>query len=375
MRHVLACVLVIVGVGTALAAGPAEHPVLTMERRVMEAWLQGNPDVGLAMTDPAITYIHAAIGTRLDGLPAVKALFETYRGRPLFDRYDIVDPAVVEAGDVAVLTYQLTTQNGSLIRRWHTTEVFRNGPAGWRIIHTHISQAGRLTRSRAGGHGTNGRRATSDPVCTNRPPRSPPRSPIHADVQQIHPPGPGLPCRSRLSPGVRHGAGAAAQAPPPQTPPDSAKVLAAAREIIGQQTYCALITLDASGLPQIRTMNPFPPDEEMVVWMATNTRSRKVEEIRKDPRVSLYYADHVKPTGYVAITGKAVLVDDMQEVLKRKRAYWDTSFPGLKNLVLIKVIPERIDVINYKQGLTGDPVTWRTTSIPAPGKGAAERQP
>jgi len=150
----------------------------------------------------------------------------------------------------------------------------------------------------------------------------------------------------------------------PQTPPDPAKVLAAAREIMGAQQYCGLITLDAAGLPQIRTMNPFPPDEGMVVWMATNTRSRKVEEIRKDPRVSLYYADHANAIGYVALTGKAVLVDDMKEVLKRKRAYWDSAFPGLKNIVLIKVIPERIDVINYKQKLAGDPATWRTASIP-----------
>jgi general stress protein 26 len=149
----------------------------------------------------------------------------------------------------------------------------------------------------------------------------------------------------------------------PQPAPDPSKVLAAAREIMAAQQYCALITLDTTGRPQIRTMNPFPPDEEMAVWMATNTRSRKVDEIRKDPRVSLYYADHAKAIGYVAITGKAVLVDDMQEVLKRKRAYWDQAFPGLKNIVLIKVIPERIDVLNYKQGFNADPVTWRTPSI------------
>ncbi len=146
-----------------------------------------------------------------------------------------------------------------------------------------------------------------------------------------------------------------------QAPPDPAKVLAAAREIMGAQPYCGLITIDATGLPQIRTMNPFPPDEAMIVWMATNTRSRKVEEIRKDPRVALYYADHTKATGYVALTGKAVLVDDMKEVLKRKRAYWDSAF--LKNIVLIKVIPERIDVVNYKQGLANDPVTSRAVSI------------
>lgn len=154
----------------------------------------------------------------------------------------------------------------------------------------------------------------------------------------------------------------------PQAAPDTAKVLAAARELMEAQEYCGLVTLDETGMPQVRTMTPFPPDEQMVVWIATNTRSRKVEEIKKDPRVALYYSDHTKGTGYVAITGKAVLVDDMTEIRKRKRAYWDSSFPGLKNIVMIKVIPERLDVINYKHGLVGAKGTWRTTSIPLPVK-------
>jgi general stress protein 26 len=149
----------------------------------------------------------------------------------------------------------------------------------------------------------------------------------------------------------------------PASPPDQAKVLEAAREIMTAQTYCALITLDESGRPQIRTMNPFPPDESMVVWMATNTNTRKVQEIKRDPRVSLYYADHSKATGYVAVTGRAELVDDMKEVLKRKRAYWDQAFPGLKNIVLIKVVPEQLDIVNYKHGLTGAQGTWRSPSI------------
>jgi general stress protein 26 len=149
----------------------------------------------------------------------------------------------------------------------------------------------------------------------------------------------------------------------PKAPPDPAAVLAAAREIMVAQKYCALITLDPSGSPQIRTMNPFAPDEAMVVWLATNTRTRKVDQIRKNPRVSLYYADHATGTGYVQVSGTAVLVDDMKEVIKRKRAYWDEAFPGLENITLIKVVPERIDVINYKQGMTGDPATWRSPSV------------
>jgi general stress protein 26 len=155
-----------------------------------------------------------------------------------------------------------------------------------------------------------------------------------------------------------------------QPVPDRAKIIAAARELMATQTYCALITLDETGRPQVRTMNPFPPEEDMTVYMATNTRSRKVEEIRRDPRVCLYYADHSKAIGYVAISGRAVLVDDMKEIQKRKRAYWDQSFePGLKNLVLVKVVPEQLDVLNYKQGVTANKVTWRTPSIEmGPGK-------
>ncbi len=151
---------------------------------------------------------------------------------------------------------------------------------------------------------------------------------------------------------------------PKPAPPDRAAVVAAAREIIAAQTYCALITLDQGGRPQVRTMNPFPPEEDMTVYVATNTRSRKVEQIRKDPRVALYYADHKNAIGYVQISGRAELVTDPAEIQKRKRAYWEQAFePGLKNLVLIKVVPERIEVLNYKAGLHNDPVTWQTPSV------------
>jgi general stress protein 26 len=140
-------------------------------------------------------------------------------------------------------------------------------------------------------------------------------------------------------------------------------IIAAAREIIGMQKYCALVTVDSSGKPQVRTMNPFPPEDDMTVWIATNSRSRKVKEIRNNPQVCLYYSNHSQATGYVSITGKAVLVDDMNEKLKRKREYWNKAFPDWKYLILIQVIPERLEVINYKRGMLNDSVTWSTPSI------------
>lgn len=164
-------------------------------------------------------------------------------------------------------------------------------------------------------------------------------------------------------PGLLQTASAAAEEKP-KSGLSRADLLAAAREIMAAQTYCALTTIDEGGLPRVRTMNPFPPEEDMTVYMATNTASRKVRQIRHDSRVMLYYSNHGNAIGYVEITGRAVLVDDPAEIKKRKRAYWDTSFaPGLKNLVLIKVVPEHIDVLNYSRHATADPNTWRTPSL------------
>lgn len=140
-------------------------------------------------------------------------------------------------------------------------------------------------------------------------------------------------------------------------------VIFAAREIIGNVTYCALVTADSSGTANVRTMNPFPPEEDMCVWMATNKHTRKYDEIKKNPKVTLYYANHAAAEGYVTITGKAVLVDDMVEKQKRKREYWTQAFPDFNDLILIKIVPEKLEVVNYKHNLYGAEVTWRVPFV------------
>lgn len=93
-------------------------------------------------------------------------------------------------------------------------------------------------------------------------------------------------------------------------------LIAAAREIINDVRYCALITIDKTGRPQVRTMDPFPPEKDMVIWLGTNKKSKKVQEIRNDPRVTLYYAD-ARGGGYVTISGIARLVDAPTEKARR----------------------------------------------------------
>jgi general stress protein 26 len=122
--------------------------------------------------------------------------------------------------------------------------------------------------------------------------------------------------------------------------------------------YCALITVDSKGQPHVRAMDPFLPDENMIVYLGTNPKSRKVQEIQNNHRVALYYSDDTGE-GYVAIIGTAVLVDDP----KKKAVWWKKQWEEFykdqeESYLLIKVIPERLEIVNYKHNILSDTETW-----------------
>jgi general stress protein 26 len=140
-------------------------------------------------------------------------------------------------------------------------------------------------------------------------------------------------------------------------------IIVAAREIMKETTYCALATIDSTGQPQIRTMNPFPANDELITWFATSRTSRKIREIKNNPKVCVYYADHVNAKGYVNITGTAEVIDDKELLVKMKRDYWKNIPDWQNKFVLIKIAPKTLEVINYKHGLNNDPNTFRAPSI------------
>jgi len=137
---VLAAATWIARAGADSGVGP-EREVLALERQAMDGWLKGNPDPQLAISDPEITYFHAVVEKRIDGLAALKELYEPYRGVPLYDSYEMLNPKVQVAGDVAILTYQLARHNGTATTYWNGTQVYRKKKEGWRVIHTHWSAA------------------------------------------------------------------------------------------------------------------------------------------------------------------------------------------------------------------------------------------
>lgn len=135
--------------------------------------------------------------------------------------------------------------------------------------------------------------------------------------------------------------------------------LLAARELMTFHHYCGLVTVDSLGNPHTRTINPFPPDSSMHVWFVTHRKSRKVQEIQKNPNVCLYYGIHDTLVGYCTINGKARIVDDPKLLKARKREYWE-GIPDWENvMVLVEIVPQRIELIHYKSGFLNAPDTWQ----------------
>ncbi len=140
-------------------------------------------------------------------------------------------------------------------------------------------------------------------------------------------------------------------------------LLSAAREIMTSAVTCTLITIDDEGRARARAMDPFLPDDDFIVWFGTNPKSRKVDQIKKDDRVTLYYLDH-DDSGYVMIYGKADIVSDQTEKNKHWKEQWEAFYPNKQDaFVLIKVQPEWMEVISNTRGILGDKDTWEPLKV------------
>jgi general stress protein 26 len=144
----------------------------------------------------------------------------------------------------------------------------------------------------------------------------------------------------------------------PQNPflPDT--LIKAAREMMINTRYCALITLDELGHPQARTMDAFPPEKDLVVWLGTNSNSRKVKEIQNNNRVTLYY-EAPQAAGYVTLKARAELVNDPQSKQHYWKEEWDRFYSdGKEEYLLIQVVPLRMEIVDYSHGITSKSNDW-----------------
>jgi ketosteroid isomerase-like protein len=111
-----------------------------MERAALDRSDKNDVEGFLEISDPEVTYIDPTLDQPIHGLEALRTY---YHGMPGAESVEGVmsNTNVQVSGDIAVLTfnYTTTTEKTGRVTRWNSTEVYRRGPQGWRIIHTHWS--------------------------------------------------------------------------------------------------------------------------------------------------------------------------------------------------------------------------------------------
>jgi ketosteroid isomerase-like protein len=114
--------------------------IIAMEKAALNRWGKGDPNGFLEICAPDVVYFDPYLEMRVDGLPALTALYETIRGQVCFDRFELLNPHVQASADLAVLTFNYVSYTGDQISRWNCTEVYRREPDDrWRIVQTHWS--------------------------------------------------------------------------------------------------------------------------------------------------------------------------------------------------------------------------------------------
>jgi general stress protein 26 len=135
------------------------------------------------------------------------------------------------------------------------------------------------------------------------------------------------------------------------------RLLAVARNTIAEVPFCWVVTQADDGGTNARVVKTQPGAEGEDFWMRwflTPRTGRKSAEIRKAGRVTLAY-QHDSGTAYVALAGRAELIDDRAAVESRFRgsAYDDPAGVVAASLIAVRVTADHLEL--HVRGVTAEP--------------------
>jgi general stress protein 26 len=151
----------------------------------------------------------------------------------------------------------------------------------------------------------------------------------------------------------------------------AADIIKAARGLVESDGWAALISIDERGHPRVRTVgvvwqdaDPSDPQKYMTLWVQTREGTRKVQQIRRNPRVSLYFSDDAKMS-YLSIMGVAKVYTDptnphvQPRIMKEWISYFWPEYP--KDFAMIEVRPTWIEYMG--PGIGNHPQHWRPQAV------------
>jgi general stress protein 26 len=150
------------------------------------------------------------------------------------------------------------------------------------------------------------------------------------------------------------------------------RLLTAARAAIDEVPYCWVATEAEGGGAHARAVRAFPGGSGDDAWtrrFLCRRGSRKVAEMRSNARVTLAY-QHGSGDVYVALVGRAALIEDRTEMRSLWQGDWDEHFPpgfADANMIVAKIHVDRIEI--HARGITAEPFGHGRTLIERDGKG------
>ena len=151
---------------------------------------------------------------------------------------------------------------------------------------------------------------------------------------------------------------------------DSA-ILSAARALMLADSNVAVVTVDSIGQPRVRTTKAFvspvdasDPAKGVTVWIMTRLTTRKVDQIRRHPQVTLYFNsdDRIE---YATIMGTATIHRDPNH--PQAKAFYEDGYkeffwPDFPNdFVMIEVKPLWLEYLGPT--IAGHANTWRPQAV------------
>ena len=124
-----------------------------------------------------------------------------------------------------------------------------------------------------------------------------------------------------------------------------------------------MVTIDKEGQPKVRVMEPFTPDDNYEIWLATNPKSRKVQQIKNNPKSTVNFFNKTE-LSYVSLMGNAFIVNDEDIKSQKWKAGWEQHYKNKKeDYLLIRFVPESLELVSYTKGYTGDKITWTPDQV------------
>lgn len=149
------------------------------------------------------------------------------------------------------------------------------------------------------------------------------------------------------------------------------RLLALARKLIDELTFCVAVTQGEGGEVNARVVQPMSLRDDWGVDILTNRRCRKVREIEQSGRMTLIY-QHDADRSYVTLIGRAEIVED--RALKRRiwspgHDRWNPGGPDDPATVFMRFATERIELWSAVHGVMPEPQGYSAAVLERGGEG------